>query len=112
MFQRATLRPERGRGTAHDGGGAKFRLGMSGWLQKRSSAGRGPFNLALVRASASAPGPEDVTLRFFFWRSRWFMTYRALEDDASDYLSAVEHEPLLRITYDPSGRFGLAFNLC
>jgi hypothetical protein len=40
------------------------------------------------------------------------MTYRALEDDASGYLSAVEHEPLLRITYDPSGRFGLAFNLC
>jgi hypothetical protein len=39
-------------------------------------------------------------LRVFFWRRRWFATYRALEDADSDYLSPPEHEPLLRITYD------------
>ena len=56
--------------------------------------------------------PEQAELRVFFWLKRWFATYRALEDADSNYLSPADHEPLLRITYDPSEPFGLNFSPC
>ena len=56
--------------------------------------------------------PEEAGLRILFALGRWWATYRALEDDDSDYLPAADHQPLLRITYDPAEPVGLHFNPC
>jgi hypothetical protein len=56
--------------------------------------------------------PEEAGLRIFFAHRRWWATYRALEDEDSDWLPAADHQFLLRITYDPDEPVGVHFHPC
>jgi hypothetical protein len=77
------------------------------WTSRDPAAAESDADEAAPRYS-----PEEAGLRILFALGRWWATYRALEDDDSDYLPAADHQPLLRITYDPAEPVGLHFNPC